>query len=114
VANITEGTGSLNIVRAVAAMPTAGHGDHGGGVETEEQLAAVRAEGCTQMQGYLFSKPLPEAEWRGCCRSSSRAEPRPPTGLQLLTSGSRAGVTTRWGPLTITRVQLICCATHAR
>jgi EAL domain-containing protein (putative c-di-GMP-specific phosphodiesterase class I) len=27
------------------------------GVETEEQLARVRAEGCTEMQGYLFSRP---------------------------------------------------------
>lgn len=29
------------------------------GVETEEQLAHLRKEGCTQMQGYLFAKPLP-------------------------------------------------------
>lgn len=29
------------------------------GVETEEQLAHLRKEGCTQMQGYLFAKPQP-------------------------------------------------------
>jgi EAL domain-containing protein (putative c-di-GMP-specific phosphodiesterase class I) len=28
------------------------------GVETQEQLAAVRALGCTEMQGFLFSRPL--------------------------------------------------------
>ncbi|WP_373990760.1 putative bifunctional diguanylate cyclase/phosphodiesterase [Duganella sp. BuS-21] len=32
------------------------------GVETSEQLAFVRAEGCDYYQGYLFSKPLPEHE----------------------------------------------------
>jgi EAL domain-containing protein (putative c-di-GMP-specific phosphodiesterase class I) len=29
------------------------------GVETQEQLDAVTSEGCTEMQGFLFSKPLP-------------------------------------------------------
>ena len=29
------------------------------GVETEEQLAFLRAHDCNEMQGYLFSKPLP-------------------------------------------------------
>jgi EAL domain-containing protein (putative c-di-GMP-specific phosphodiesterase class I) len=32
------------------------------GVETEDQLARLRAEGCTEAQGYLFSKPAPAAE----------------------------------------------------
>jgi EAL domain-containing protein (putative c-di-GMP-specific phosphodiesterase class I) len=32
------------------------------GVETCEQLALVRAAGCSQAQGYLFSRPLPAAE----------------------------------------------------
>ena len=29
------------------------------GVETEEQLAFLRREGCREIQGYLISKPLP-------------------------------------------------------
>ena len=29
------------------------------GVETEEQLAVAGAEGCTEAQGYLFSRPVP-------------------------------------------------------
>jgi EAL domain-containing protein (putative c-di-GMP-specific phosphodiesterase class I) len=29
------------------------------GVETHDQLEILRAEGCTQVQGYLFSKPKP-------------------------------------------------------
>jgi EAL domain-containing protein (putative c-di-GMP-specific phosphodiesterase class I) len=32
------------------------------GVETKEQLEILRAEGCTQAQGYLFSRPRPVAE----------------------------------------------------
>jgi EAL domain-containing protein (putative c-di-GMP-specific phosphodiesterase class I) len=31
-------------------------------VENAEQLALLRREGCTQAQGYLFSKPRPAAE----------------------------------------------------
>jgi EAL domain-containing protein (putative c-di-GMP-specific phosphodiesterase class I) len=35
------------------------------GVETEEQRAIVQALGCTQMQGYLFSRPVRAMEVRG-------------------------------------------------
>ena len=31
------------------------------GVETEIQLEAVRQEGCTEVQGFLFSPPLPSS-----------------------------------------------------
>ena len=34
------------------------------GVETAEQLEKVRALGCVEMQGYLFSRPLPLAQVR--------------------------------------------------
>ena len=32
------------------------------GVETAEQLEAIRALGCVEMQGYLFSRPKPASE----------------------------------------------------
>ncbi|MEA2917663.1 MAG: hypothetical protein QOJ15_9744 [Bradyrhizobium sp.] len=63
VKDITENTGSLNIVRAVAALANGmGMTATAEGVETEEQLDRITSEGCTEMQGYLFSKPLPAAE----------------------------------------------------
>jgi EAL domain-containing protein (putative c-di-GMP-specific phosphodiesterase class I) len=32
------------------------------GVETRQQLEMLRKEGCTEMQGFLFSEPLPAPE----------------------------------------------------
>jgi len=32
------------------------------GVETLDQLCRLRTEGCTEVQGYFFSKPKPAAE----------------------------------------------------
>lgn len=34
------------------------------GVETQDQLLRLRAEGCTQGQGYFFSRPMPVDELR--------------------------------------------------
>jgi EAL domain-containing protein (putative c-di-GMP-specific phosphodiesterase class I) len=63
VKDIADGVGSLNIVRAVAAMANGlGMTTTAEGVETQEQMDTVRAEGCTEMQGFLFSRPLPLAE----------------------------------------------------
>ena len=60
VRDITDNTGSLNIVRAVAALANGmGMTTTAEGVETREQLDAIVSEGCTEMQGFLFSKPLP-------------------------------------------------------
>ena len=63
VKNITENAGSLYIVRAVAALANGmGMAATAEGVETAEQLDKIAALGCTEMQGYLFSRPLPLAE----------------------------------------------------
>jgi diguanylate cyclase (GGDEF)-like protein len=61
--NIAESASSLNIVRAVAALASGlGVAATAEGVETTEQLETIRAEGCTEMQGFLMSKPLPAPE----------------------------------------------------
>jgi predicted signal transduction protein with EAL and GGDEF domain len=61
--DIGDGSGSLNIVRAVAAMAKGlGMETTAEGVETELQREKVASEGCTEMQGYLFSRPLPAGD----------------------------------------------------
>jgi EAL domain-containing protein (putative c-di-GMP-specific phosphodiesterase class I) len=63
VKNIAECSGSLNIVRAMAALASGlGISATAEGVESKEQLDTIRSEGCTEMQGFLLSKPLPAHE----------------------------------------------------
>jgi diguanylate cyclase (GGDEF)-like protein len=76
VKDIAENTGSLNIVRAVAAMANGmGMTATAEGVETAEQLQTITSEGCTEMQGFLFSKPLPAAEIERLFLSQARQNP---------------------------------------
>jgi diguanylate cyclase (GGDEF)-like protein len=52
-----------SIVNAIAGLGRAlGMSTTAEGVETEEQLAALTEEGCTEAQGYLFSRPRPADE----------------------------------------------------
>jgi EAL domain-containing protein (putative c-di-GMP-specific phosphodiesterase class I) len=54
---------SMAIVRAVTGLgKSLGIVTTAEGVETEAQFDLLRREGCTQAQGYLFSKPRPAAE----------------------------------------------------
>ena len=51
---------AVAVVRAIAALGTSlGMRTTAEGVETGEQAERVLAEGCTDMQGYLLSRPLP-------------------------------------------------------
>ena len=53
----------MSIIRAVTGL---GHSlcikTTAEGVETLEQLDQLREEGCTEVQGYLFSRPKPAHE----------------------------------------------------
>ena len=63
IAHVDEPDGSACIVQAVVNIAAARHmTTTAEGVETEAQLDALRGLGCTEMQGYLFSKPLPAAD----------------------------------------------------
>ena len=54
---------SVAIVRAVVGLSSSlGITTTAEGVETKEQLASVTAEGCNEVQGFLFSRPQPAAE----------------------------------------------------
>jgi diguanylate cyclase (GGDEF)-like protein len=65
VLDIGRSAGSAAIVRAVAGLGGAlGLRTTAEGVETEDQLAALRDIGCTDAQGFLFSRPLPATELR--------------------------------------------------
>ena len=63
VSDIAEIDGSSVIVQAVVNIAAAGNmTTTAEGVETQQQKERLRALGCTEMQGYLFSaaKPGPE------------------------------------------------------
>ena len=54
---------AMAIVRAVASLGAAlGMSTVAEGVETLEQMAQIRREGCTQVQGYLISRPVSAAD----------------------------------------------------
>ena len=55
--------GSLAIVRAIAGLGVSfGMTTPAEGVETEEQMRCLNLEGCIEVQGYLYSKPVPANE----------------------------------------------------
>ena len=58
--DLTVEQGSGFIVRAVISLASSlGMTTTAEGVETEEQLARLREQGCDEVQGYLFSPPVP-------------------------------------------------------
>ncbi len=63
VKELSERPDCVAIIRAVAGLGLSlGIATTAEGVETAEQLERVRAEGCTEVQGYLFSPPRPACE----------------------------------------------------
>jgi EAL domain-containing protein (putative c-di-GMP-specific phosphodiesterase class I) len=63
IGEIGKRSDSVAIIRAVTRLASElGMITTAEGVETKEQLEIVRAEGCTQVQGYLFSRPRPAAD----------------------------------------------------
>jgi EAL domain-containing protein (putative c-di-GMP-specific phosphodiesterase class I) len=79
--NINRNQGSLKIVRAIVMLAhSLGLQVTAEGVETNEQLAAVRGEGCDHVQGHYAGQPVPLADF-----------------LALVTAGSRThGVSAAW------------------
>jgi diguanylate cyclase (GGDEF)-like protein/PAS domain S-box-containing protein len=61
--NVLNSADTLKIVQAIASLASGlSVITTAEGVETEQQLEIIRAAGCTETQGYLFSPPRPVAE----------------------------------------------------
>ena len=67
----------IAIVRAVTGLGTSlGITTTAEGVETSEQLELLRSEHCSEVQGYLFSKPRPACEVEAMLRQIGPADQR--------------------------------------
>jgi len=63
--NISSDQSSLAIIRAVTGLSASlGMSTTAEGVETSDQLERIRAEGCDEVQGFLFSRAKPANEIR--------------------------------------------------
>jgi diguanylate cyclase (GGDEF)-like protein/PAS domain S-box-containing protein len=63
VRELSERQEAVAIIRAVTSLGVSlGISTTAEGVETFDQLERLRAEGCTEVQGYLFSKPRPATD----------------------------------------------------
>jgi diguanylate cyclase (GGDEF)-like protein/PAS domain S-box-containing protein len=75
--DVTEKNGSHSIVQAVVSIARSQNiTTVAEGVETEEQMELLRSLGCTEMQGYLFSRAIPASEISrliSACRDSAAA-----------------------------------------
>jgi EAL domain-containing protein (putative c-di-GMP-specific phosphodiesterase class I) len=64
------------IVRVVASLgQSLGIATVAEGVETEEQMARVVSDGCTDVQGYLISRPMPPKQIDGFLLSRNEKIP---------------------------------------
>jgi predicted signal transduction protein with EAL and GGDEF domain len=67
---------SLAIIKAVIGLGhSLGMATTAEGVETEEQLEAVREQGCNEVQGFLFSPPLEPAQVHSLLAGESQPIP---------------------------------------
>ena len=61
--DLSSSANSIAIIRAVTGLGSnLGMTTTGEGVETQDELECLRQEGCTEAQGYYFSKPRPASE----------------------------------------------------
>jgi diguanylate cyclase (GGDEF)-like protein len=63
ICDLATSQSSVAIVQAVCSLARSfGASTTAEGVETDAQLMRIRAEGCTEVQGHIFSRPLPARE----------------------------------------------------
>lgn len=74
--DISIDTGDRAIVDAIIHMAhSLGLQTIAEGVETVEQLDYLRNQGCDEIQGYYYSRPLPSEQFESLCRSEDYLEP---------------------------------------
>ena len=72
--DLSDTGSSRAIVRAAAGLGTSfGIATAAEGVETESQLERIKAEGCTEAQGFLLSPPVPAADIPDLLRTWDRS-----------------------------------------
>lgn len=72
IVGMTEGPGGLAIVSAIVGLShSLGFRSVAEGVETEEQAGLLRSLRCNEVQGYLFSKPLPPEAFEALLRKTN-------------------------------------------
>lgn len=92
IAGIPDDPDDITIVTAIISMAhDLGLRVVAEGVEIPEQLAFLRRQGCDEMQGYYFSKPLPAPEAEFLLREGSRFAEAPdgPESKASAVSGER-------------------------
>jgi len=84
VSPLSEGRKHIAIVRAIAGMARAFECQVvAEGVETEEQARLAASSGCQELQGYLFSRPVPAAEVPALLRQGRLGPPESAPGEGL-------------------------------
>jgi EAL domain-containing protein (putative c-di-GMP-specific phosphodiesterase class I) len=89
---LTDDPESTAVIRAVTGLASSFRMvTTAEGVETEDQLALVRSLGCTEMQGFLFSKARPAADLAEfLAKRSGKPMPCPPKPLTRRAPRQRA------------------------
>ena len=74
VRDLSSNADSMAIIRAVTGLGSSlGISTTAEGVETQEELAYLKTEGCTEAQGYYFSEPKPANEVHKMLAAQSRS-----------------------------------------
>ncbi|HEY0204919.1 MAG TPA: EAL domain-containing protein [Acetobacteraceae bacterium] len=78
ICDVLDRVSSGAIVRAIAGLGASlGISTTAEGVETQEQLLRLQLDGCTEAQGYLFSRPVPIGETWALLAAGGQAIPCP-------------------------------------
>ncbi len=78
VSDLCEDPSALAITRAILTLAKSlGKHTVAEGIETQEQADVLRQLGCDELQGFLFSKPVPADEFAALCVFNAQVPPAP-------------------------------------